>query len=66
MVDDGSSVDILYLDAYKRMGLTENELNPNTSQLYRFTGDHVILRGTTKLAVIVGGERASLSIDSHC
>ena len=42
MVDDGSAVDILYLDTYKRMGLTENELSPTTSPLCGFTGDHVI------------------------
>ena len=29
MVDDGSAVDIIYLNAYKRMGLTKNDLDPN-------------------------------------
>ena len=53
-VDDGSAVDIIYLDAYKRMGLTESELSPTTSPLYEFTGDHVIPRGTVKLVVTVG------------
>ena len=53
MVDDGSAVDILYLDAYKQMGLEENALSHATSPLYGFIGDHVILKGTTKLAVIV-------------
>ena len=54
MVDDGSAIDILHLDAYKRMGLTENELSLTTSLLYGFTKDHVIPRGTAKLAVMVG------------
>ena len=54
MVDDGRTVDILYLDAYKRMGLNENTLSPATSPLYGFTRDHVITKGTAKLAVIVG------------
>ena len=53
MVHDGSAVDILYLDVYKRMGLTKNELSPTISPLYRFTGDHVIPRGTTKLTVMI-------------
>ena len=53
-MDDGSVVDIIYLDAYKRMGLTENELSLATSPLYGFTGDHVIPRGTVKLAMTVG------------
>ena len=53
LVDDGSAIDIIYLDAYKRMGLTESELSPTTPPLYEFIGDHVILRGIVKLAVTV-------------
>ena len=55
LVDDGSTIDIIYLEEYKRMGLIESELCPSTSPLYGFKGDHVIPRGTVKLAVI-GGE----------
>ena len=54
LVDNGSAVDILYWDAYKRTGLIENDLLPMTSPLYGFTGGHVIPRGTIKLAVTVG------------
>ena len=54
MVDDGSIVYILYLDAYKRMRLGKNTLNPVTFPLYGFTRDHVMPKGTTKLAVMVG------------
>ena len=54
MVDDGSTVDILYLDAYKRIGLTEGALNPTASLLYEFIRDYLIPKGTTKLAVTVG------------
>ena len=46
LVDDNNVVDIIYLDAYKRMGLTERKLSPATSPLYGFTGDHMVLRGT--------------------
>ena len=42
MVDDGSTMDILYLNAYKKMGLTEDDLDPNSSPLYGFTVDHII------------------------
>ena len=45
MVDDGSVVDILYLSAYKKMGLTEEDLDPNSSPLYGFTRDYVIPKG---------------------
>ena len=54
LVDDGSVVDIIYLDVYKRIGLTESDLSPATFPLYGLTGDHVITRGTVKLAMIVG------------
>ena len=54
MVDDGNAIDILYLNTYKRMGLIENEHSHTTFPLYRFAGDHVILRGIAKLAMIVG------------
>ena len=54
MVDDCSAMDILYLDAYKRMGLAENALSPMTSPLYGFTGDHIIPKGMAKLVVTVG------------
>ena len=53
MVDDGGAIHILYLNAYKRMGLTENELSPTTSSLYGFTRDHMIPKGTAKLAMMV-------------
>ena len=53
LVDDGSTMDIIHLDAYKRIGLIESELSPTTSPLYRFTKDHVIPKGTIKLVVKV-------------
>ena len=53
LVDNGSAVDIVYLDAYKRMGLTESKLSPMTSPLYGSTRDHVIPKGIIKLVVMV-------------
>ena len=54
MVDDGSASDILYLNAYKKMGLAEDDLEPNNSPLYGFTRDHIIPIGVAKLAVTLG------------
>ena len=54
MVEDGSTVDILYLNAYKRMGLAKSDLNPTTSPFYGFTRDYVVPKGTAKLTVTVG------------
>ena len=53
MVDDGSVTSILYLSAYKKMGMAEDNLDPNSSSLYGFTGDHVIPKGVAKLIVTV-------------
>ncbi|XP_065049462.1 uncharacterized protein LOC135679526 [Musa acuminata AAA Group] len=38
MVDTGSSVDVLYLDAFKRLDLTKGDLTPLASALKGFTG----------------------------
>ena len=53
MVDDGSATDILYLNGYKKIGLAESNLNPTTSPLYGFTGNHISPKGTTKLTIMV-------------
>ena len=47
-------MDIIYLNTYKRMSLTESELSPMTSPLYGFIGDHVIPKGIIKLVVTMG------------
>ena len=57
MVDNASTVDILYLNVYKRIGLVENDLNPTTSPLYGFTRDHVVPKGMAKLTVTVEKHR---------
>ena len=54
LADHGSAVDIIYLDAYKRMRLIKSDLSPTTAHLYRFIKDHVIPKGMIKLAVTVG------------
>ena len=54
LVDNGNVMDIIYLEAYKRMDLTKSELRPSTSSLYDFTRDHVIPKGLIKLAMIIG------------
>ena len=54
LVEDGSVLDIIYLDTYKRMGLIKSELSPMISPIYGFAIDHVIPKGTIKLEVTVG------------
>ena len=62
MVDYGSATDILYLNAYKKMGLTEDDLDPNNSPLYGFAGDHIIPKGVAKLTITMG-EHSRTSTD---
>ena len=42
LVDNGSSVDVLYLQAYERMGLKVCDLKPSPNLVYSFTGDSVV------------------------
>ena len=62
MVDDGSEVDILYMNAYKRMGLTEDDLDPNSSPLYGFTRDHVVPKVVAKLTITIEEHPQTLTI----
>ena len=53
-MNNGSVVDIIYLDEYKSMGLTDGKLSPMIALLYGFIGDHVIPKGMIKLMVTMG------------
>ena len=54
LVDNGSSVDILYLKAYEQMGIGLHKLTPTPTPLYGFTGDSLIPVGSVNLALTVG------------
>ncbi|VFQ85727.1 unnamed protein product [Cuscuta campestris] len=45
LVDTGSSVNIMYMDTYKALGLTRDELSPIKTPLTGFTGDSIDRRG---------------------
>ncbi|KAJ8479512.1 hypothetical protein OPV22_023239 [Ensete ventricosum] len=59
MIDTRSSADILYFDAFQRLGLTDLDLAPLTSTLTGFTGDSVSPLGATTIPVTFGGEPRS-------
>ena len=44
LVDNGSSVDILYYQEFQKMGLKVNNLKPLSNPIYDFTGDSVTFR----------------------
>ena len=54
LVDNESSVDILYYQAFKRMGLRDSNLRPFPNPIYSFTGDSVVPVGVITLLLTVG------------
>nr|XP_009392512.1 PREDICTED: uncharacterized protein LOC103978443 [Musa acuminata subsp. malaccensis] len=56
MVDTESSTDVLYLDTFRRLGLTKEDLTPMASALTRFTRDSISPLGTTILPITIGEE----------
>ncbi|KAL0461341.1 UNVERIFIED_CONTAM: hypothetical protein Slati_0021700 [Sesamum latifolium] len=56
LIDSGSSVDILFYDAYQKMGLSENLISPHASSLVGFEGSVVRPMGEIVLPISLGEE----------
>ncbi|XP_058078570.1 uncharacterized protein LOC131226876 [Magnolia sinica] len=54
LVDTGSTVDILYSEAFNKIGIDRSCLRPIRTPLHGFAGDKVISKGTISLPVKVG------------
>ena len=54
MIDQGSAVEIIYLDLYKGLGLNPENLTTYSSPLVSFEGKMVVLKGQIRLPVQVG------------
>jgi hypothetical protein len=54
LVDNGSSVDIIFADAYDKMGLSRNLLQPLDTALYGFGGRVINAVGKVSLPVSFG------------
>ena len=54
LVDNGSAANILFWGTYQKTGLAKADFSPVTSPLYGFIWDHMIPKGTIKLAVTLG------------
>ncbi|XP_062088813.1 uncharacterized protein LOC133795378 [Humulus lupulus] len=61
LIDGGSGVDILFWEAFQKMGLKENQIRPSTMPILGFNSQRVYPKGVVRLTV-VAAERA-LSVD---
>ncbi|XP_074556557.1 uncharacterized protein LOC141812464 [Curcuma longa] len=55
-VDTGSSVNVLYKDAFDRMQIDQEELQPMATSLFRFSGHEVQPLGQIQLPLSLGEE----------
>ncbi|RRT57782.1 hypothetical protein B296_00041862 [Ensete ventricosum] len=62
MIDMKSSTDILYFDAFQKLGLTDKDLVTLTSTLTGFTGEFVSPMGAAMILVTFGGEPRSKTL----
>ena len=53
-MDNGSSMDIIYLSAFQQLKLDPRRLRPSNSPFISFSGDRVYPKGIVTLTVIVG------------
>ncbi|VFQ72015.1 unnamed protein product [Cuscuta campestris] len=63
LVDTGSSVNIMYMDTYKALGLTRDELSPIKTPLTGFTCDSIEPEGVITLSVEIGDTKATRKLD---
>ena len=61
LVENGSSVDIIYLPAFQQLKLDPKRLRPFESPLVSFSGDRVYPRGIVTLTVTVGTQSRQLT-----
>ncbi|XP_077242495.1 uncharacterized protein LOC143883006 [Tasmannia lanceolata] len=57
LVDNGSSIDILYYHAFKQMLIGDDRLKPTNSNLFGFSGEIIKVEGQIELPILVGEPR---------
>nr|XP_017233146.1 PREDICTED: uncharacterized protein LOC108207198 [Daucus carota subsp. sativus] len=56
LVDNGASVDILFYDAYEKMGYSDTQLTPSDMPIYGFNNGETKIEGMIQLPVTMGTE----------
>ncbi|XP_057428801.1 uncharacterized protein LOC130722168 [Lotus japonicus] len=59
LLDQGSSADIIYGDAFDKLGLTDSDLTPYAGTLVGFAGEQVMVRGYIDLDTIFGEDECA-------
>lgn len=59
LLDQGSSADIIYGDAFDKLGLTDDDLTPYSGTLVGFAGEQVMVRGYIDLDTIFGEDECA-------
>ena len=54
LVDNGSLVDILYYQAFQKIGLKDNDLKPSPNPVYDLTEDSIMPMGVITLPMTMG------------
>lgn len=63
LIDTGSSADILYYDAFEKLGLDPEQLRPFKGTLADFTGEQVHVRGHITLKTTFGTKETAKTIE---
>lgn len=61
LLDQGSSADLIYWDAFEKLGLTEADLSPYDGALVGSLGERVFVRGFVELNTVFGEGKSTES-----
>jgi len=62
LIDQGSSVDVLYWSTFKKLCIPDSEVQPYDDQVVGFSGERVDTRGYIDLYTKFGGEEGESSL----
>lgn len=60
-MDNESSINIIYYETFKKIGLIDKEMYHGTTRVHGFIGDSVKVKDTMKLLVTLGKDPLSIT-----